>query len=145
MDDPSTTLAELRASLEGLEAACEPLFSKPYRETLAGLDNVEKAKMDVLLAFAINNLVWGRLLCRRACTDGAVYLRSRGIDPETHDVTRELERVKTYYGKVRAAEGSPAGEYASFLVPSSCLPPYPLRVSADNQNAHVSTLAPRRG
>lgn len=33
-----------------------------------------------------------------------MYLKTRGIDPATHPVTDELERVKSYYAKIRAIE-----------------------------------------
>ncbi|TXT15575.1 hypothetical protein VHUM_00078 [Vanrija humicola] len=90
-DDPRTSLAALDGTLDHLEASLAPLFARPWAETLAGLEPLQRAKADVLLAYAINDLVW-------------VYLKSRGLDPEGHDVAKELERIRGYYGKVKDAE-----------------------------------------
>lgn len=58
MDDPAAALAQLKTSLDGLEGALAPILSQPWNETLEGTTSVERAKMDVLLAYSINNLVW---------------------------------------------------------------------------------------
>jgi len=60
MDDPSAALKTLDASLDSLEAAVAPLLVRTRAQTLESLDSTQKAKMDVLLAFAINNLVWSK-------------------------------------------------------------------------------------
>ena len=57
--DPSTTLASLTASLTALESAFAPLHSLPWVDTTAALGTLDRAKMDVLAAYAINDLVWG--------------------------------------------------------------------------------------
>jgi hypothetical protein len=61
MDDPSAALSALDTSLASLEAAVAPLLARSRASTLDAVGKVDKAKMDVLLAFAINNLVWGEL------------------------------------------------------------------------------------
>ncbi|RSH82767.1 uncharacterized protein EHS24_007762 [Apiotrichum porosum] len=94
MDDPAAALAQLKTSLDGLEGALAPILSQPWNETLEGTTSVERAKMDVLLAYSINNLVW-------------MYLRTRGIKPEEHAVSGELERLQAYYTKVRDVENPP--------------------------------------
>jgi hypothetical protein len=33
-----------------------------------------------------------------------VYLKTVGVDPNTHEVSAELERIKRYYGKIQAVE-----------------------------------------
>jgi hypothetical protein len=58
MDDPIAALSTLDASLDGLEAALAPLLETTRAAALAPLSSVDKAKLDVLLAFAANNLVW---------------------------------------------------------------------------------------
>ncbi|KAK8864301.1 hypothetical protein IAR55_001548 [Kwoniella newhampshirensis] len=88
---PQQTLASLTSSLDTLEKAFKPLESSPWSETISALPTLERAKMDVLVSYAINDLIW-------------VYLKTKGIDPEKHDVSAELERIKAYYAKVRAVE-----------------------------------------
>ncbi|CAK9783758.1 hypothetical protein CC85DRAFT_289578 [Cutaneotrichosporon oleaginosum] len=89
--DPAATLRDFSVSLDTLESALAPLLARPLAETRDALGTIERAKLDVLIAYTINNLVW-------------MYLKTRGIDPDTHGVAPELERVKTYYAKVRDAE-----------------------------------------
>lgn len=59
MDDPSVALTALTGTMGDLEAAISPLLSKPLNETLGDLQPLERAKLDVLIAYAINNLAWG--------------------------------------------------------------------------------------
>ncbi|WVF71558.1 hypothetical protein IAT40_006366 [Kwoniella sp. CBS 6097] len=90
-DNPAVTLSALTNSLDVLERALEPLQAQEWSSTLEGLSTLERAKMDVLASYTINDLIW-------------VYLKLKGIDPEKHDVSAELDRIKTYYTKVRAVE-----------------------------------------
>ncbi|KAL1413627.1 hypothetical protein Q8F55_001405 [Vanrija albida] len=90
-DDPRAALTALDTTLDALESALAPLLSQPWSQTLSALPALERAKADVLLAYAINDLVW-------------VYLKSRGLDPASHEVSAELERIRGYYGKVKDAE-----------------------------------------
>lgn len=43
-----------------------------------------------------------------------VYLKSKGINPETHPVIGELQRIKSYYGKIQQAE-NPEQRASHFL------------------------------
>ncbi|WVQ80625.1 hypothetical protein IAT38_002730 [Cryptococcus sp. DSM 104549] len=88
---PADTLASLTTSLDALEAALAPLEAQQWSETIGELAPLERAKMDVLAAYTVNDLVW-------------VYLKMKGVDPSTHEVTSELERIKKYYGKVKSIE-----------------------------------------
>ncbi|WVQ99317.1 hypothetical protein IAU59_006449 [Kwoniella sp. CBS 9459] len=90
-DNPATTLSALIDSLEVVEKALEPLQAQEWSSTLEGLSMLERAKMDVLASYTIHDLIW-------------VYLKLKGVDPENHDVSAELERIKTYYAKVKAVE-----------------------------------------
>lgn len=62
MDDPSAALHALAGTLDRLEAAVAPLLAQPLNDTLNDLAPLERAKMDILVAYAINNLVWGECL-----------------------------------------------------------------------------------
>lgn len=58
MDDPTATLKSFDASLNALEAAVAPLFKQGLNTLRDELGGIDRAKLDVLLAYAINNLVW---------------------------------------------------------------------------------------
>ncbi|ORY34080.1 hypothetical protein BCR39DRAFT_518381 [Naematelia encephala] len=104
--DPTSTSSLLSSTLDDLEASLEPLHARPFSETRDELDQLSRAKIDIMLSYAIHDLIW-------------VYLKMKGIDPNSHLVTPELERIKTYYSKVRRAE-----EPEQIFFPSlSTLPP----------------------
>ncbi|KAI5124123.1 hypothetical protein M0805_000936 [Coniferiporia weirii] len=81
----------LSSSLDELEAKLEPLFSQPLAETTASLDVLQQAKIHVVLPYLINDLIF-------------IYLRTRGVDPKTHPVVAELDRVRNYFAKIQGAE-----------------------------------------
>jgi hypothetical protein len=57
--DPSATLAQLRTALSSVEETLGPLLDQKWNETTAALGTMERAKMDVLVSYAINDLIWG--------------------------------------------------------------------------------------
>lgn len=59
--DPSATLAQLRTSLDSVEETLGPLLEKNWNETTAELSTMSRAKMDILVSYAINDLIWGKL------------------------------------------------------------------------------------
>ena len=58
--NPSETLASLRTSLLSVEETLKPLLERKWAETTGELDTLERAKMDVLVSYAINDLIWGK-------------------------------------------------------------------------------------
>ncbi|KAG8219419.1 hypothetical protein J3R82DRAFT_342 [Butyriboletus roseoflavus] len=86
-------LAKLDKSLDALEAQLEPLFAQSLPETLLALDTIQQAKLQAVIPYVVYDLVF-------------VYLKSRGIDPKTHRVVAELERVRQYFDKIKHAEDS---------------------------------------
>ncbi|KAN0100234.1 hypothetical protein V8E55_000218 [Tylopilus felleus] len=86
-------LAKLDKSLDQLEAQLEPLFAQSLPETLLALDTIQQAKLQAIIPYVVYDLVF-------------VYLKSRGIDPKTHRVVAELERVRQYFDKINHAEES---------------------------------------
>ncbi|KIY73517.1 hypothetical protein CYLTODRAFT_416893 [Cylindrobasidium torrendii FP15055 ss-10] len=86
-------LANLSKSLSELEDNLEPLLAQTLPEALLPLDALQQAKLQTTLSYVIHDLVF-------------IYLKSRGIDPRTHPVFGELERVKEYFGKIDKAEAS---------------------------------------
>ncbi|BGP24068.1 exosome complex protein LRP1 [Rhodotorula toruloides] len=89
--DPSATLTTLSASLNSLETAVEPLLAKPFDEVLADQDPLVQARLQVLTSYMVHDLIW-------------VYLKTAGIEPSTHPVMQEIERLKGYFGKLKSAE-----------------------------------------
>ncbi|KAH8119982.1 C1D-domain-containing protein [Phellopilus nigrolimitatus] len=84
-------VSAVSASLDELEAKLDPLFSQPLQDTVASLDTLQQAKMQVVLPYLINDLIF-------------IYLRTRGVDPKTHPVVAELDRVRQYFSKIKDAE-----------------------------------------
>lgn len=62
--DPSETLKSLTASLENVQQLLDPILSKPWHETLEALDVLQRAKLEVLVSYAVNDLVWGTFVFR---------------------------------------------------------------------------------
>lgn len=58
--NPSETLSSLRTSLVSVEETLKPLLEKKWAETTGSLGTLERAKLDVLVSYAINDLIWGR-------------------------------------------------------------------------------------
>ncbi|KAG9313974.1 hypothetical protein JVU11DRAFT_4750 [Chiua virens] len=86
-------LTKLDKSLDDLEFQLEPFFAQSLPETLLALDTIQQAKLQVIIPYIAYDLVF-------------VYLKSRGIDPKTHRVVAELERVRQYFDKIKHAEES---------------------------------------
>ncbi|KAF8527675.1 Sas10/Utp3/C1D family-domain-containing protein [Gautieria morchelliformis] len=85
------SLLSMERSLDSLEEALEPLLNTSLSQTLSELDLLQKAKLQVLLPYVVNDLVF-------------IYLRTRGINPKTHPVVKELDRIKQYFDKIKKAE-----------------------------------------
>lgn len=61
--DPSSTLAEMSASLTLLEAALEPLLAKPFDQVRDGLDPLQKARLEVMSGYVVHDLIWSESSC----------------------------------------------------------------------------------
>ncbi|KAJ3918566.1 Sas10/Utp3/C1D family-domain-containing protein [Lentinula edodes] len=89
-------LKVLSSSLTEIEAAITPLLSgeRTLPEILLALEPLEQAKLQTTLPYLVYDLIF-------------IYLRTRGIDPKTHPVVTELERVRQYFEKIKNAENTP--------------------------------------
>ncbi|PFH52292.1 hypothetical protein AMATHDRAFT_2295 [Amanita thiersii Skay4041] len=87
------TFANLSSSLDDLEDLLEPLFAKTLPETIVSLEPIQQAKLQTVLPYLIYDLIF-------------IYLKTRGIDPKSHPVVSELDRVKQYFEKISNAEKS---------------------------------------
>lgn len=63
----SARLSALNLSLDELEAELEPLFSQSLPESVAGLDKMQQAKLQVLLPYLMYDLIFS--------ASGVVFLR----------------------------------------------------------------------
>ncbi|KAF9785727.1 hypothetical protein BJ322DRAFT_1004557 [Thelephora terrestris] len=84
-------VATLDKLLDDFDGQLDDLLAKSLPETLLGLDTLQQAKLQVTIPYLVYDLV-------------IIYLKTKGIDPRTHSVFRELERVKEYIEKVSKAE-----------------------------------------
>ncbi|KAJ3721895.1 Sas10/Utp3/C1D family-domain-containing protein [Lentinula raphanica] len=89
-------LRVLSSSLDEVETAIAPLFSgkQTLPEILLALEPLEQAKLQTVLPYLLYDLIF-------------IYLRTRGIDPKSHPVVSELERVRQYFEKIKNAENPP--------------------------------------
>lgn len=71
------SIQNLDHSIADIQSLLESRLSTDY----SSLTVEEKIKHDLLIAFALNSLYW-------------MYLRLDGTDPTTHNIKRELDRVK---------------------------------------------------
>merc|ERR1712196_405219 len=94
-DDPTAAISQLDACVGDIEALLQPMLSQPIKELTGGLPPLEAAKLSVVGAFAINTLFY-------------IYLKTQGVDPAQHPVMQELDRVKSYFKKIREATGGQA-------------------------------------
>ncbi|TFY71172.1 hypothetical protein EVG20_g1827 [Dentipellis fragilis] len=105
-----TKLTALSKSLDGLESALEPLLSQSLPETVLGLDTIQQAKLQVAIPYVVYDLVFGAyfglltLDAPQPDLHDLVYLKTRGIDPKTHPVIAELDRIRQYFDKIKNAE-----------------------------------------
>ena len=84
-------LEDLEVNIDDLEATLEALLAKPLSQTANNLPLLDRAKLLTTTAYAIENLIFNAL-------------RVAGIDPATHGVKIELDRVKQYFAKIKVAE-----------------------------------------
>ncbi|KAH8102387.1 Sas10/Utp3/C1D family-domain-containing protein [Cristinia sonorae] len=87
-------LKTLNDSLDELEEILEPLSDQTLPEILAGLEPLQQAKLQVDIPYVVYDLIF-------------IYLKTRGIDPKTHPVIGELDRVRQYFEKIKKAEDEP--------------------------------------
>ncbi|CZR58433.1 related to exosome-associated family protein [Phialocephala subalpina] len=92
-----TTLLELLDDeMDGLEESLAPLIKTALSETSSKLPLLDKAKLYVLVTYAIESMLFS-------------YLRLNGVKAREHPVFVELTRVKQYFDKIKVAE-TPAKE-----------------------------------
>lgn len=56
--DPRESLEQIDEDLTALENVLKPLLERPWAETMDVLGNMEQAKMGMLMAYGICDLIW---------------------------------------------------------------------------------------
>ncbi|KAF8575720.1 C1D-domain-containing protein [Ramaria rubella] len=92
-------VASIENSLDNLEEVLAPLLDKSFSQTISKLDLLQQTKLQVLLPYVVNDLVF-------------IYLKTKGINPKTHPVVGELDRVKQYFDKIKKAENPDKKRFA---------------------------------
>lgn len=88
-------LNDLDDQLDGLEESLNPLLQAPLSVTASKLPLLDKAKLYVLITYAIESMLFS-------------YLRLKSINAREHPVFNELARVRQYFEKLKQAESPPA-------------------------------------
>ncbi|KAH6716286.1 Sas10/Utp3/C1D family-domain-containing protein [Leptodontidium sp. MPI-SDFR-AT-0119] len=84
-------LETLDDEIDDLEESLQPLLKSALSETASKLPLLDKAKLYVLVTYAIESMLFS-------------YLRLNGIKAREHPVFKELTRVKQYFDKIKAIE-----------------------------------------
>ncbi|KAH9178832.1 hypothetical protein EDB89DRAFT_1843231 [Lactarius sanguifluus] len=92
-------LSTLSSSLDELENGLAAMLSQSLPELLLGLDTIQQAKLQVVIPYLVYDLVF-------------VYLKTKGLDPKTHPVVAELDRVRQYFDKIKDSEDPAKRQFA---------------------------------
>ena len=87
-------VAQLDENIDDLEDNLEPLITGALATTTKKLPLLDRAKLNVLLVYSIESLLFS-------------YLKLNGVPAKEHPVFRELTRVKQYFEKIKDAEVGP--------------------------------------
>ncbi len=112
--ESASTLQALSASFTELSTILQPLLAHNYEALNTALQanssasastqtdaadkgedelhgRLDAARMQVSVAYVLMDLVW-------------ILLKTKGVDPTNHPVMQELERVKSYFGKIKRVQ-----------------------------------------
>jgi exosome complex protein LRP1 len=92
-------LNNLSTSLTALKTALHPLLTTPTTQLSSPLPLLDKAKLHVLTAYAIDSLLFAALRLQPSTSAAA--------DARAHPVFAELARTRSYFEKIRTAETGP--------------------------------------
>jgi exosome complex protein LRP1 len=92
-------VATLEGLLDDFDGQLDDLLAESLPETLFKLETLQQAKLQVTIPYLVYDLVISGLrICgplfgaTEGTTSPIVYLKTKGIDPRTHPVFRELVR-----------------------------------------------------
>ena len=122
-DEMKTTLTNLDTSLTALEEHLDPIFEIPWDVLTARLEPMEKAKLNLMMAYSTASLFYmylkSQVIFLIASLISPIYSKflnlDQGISTEDHPVQSELARIHSYIGKLKEVTGRPLG-VANFLL-----------------------------
>ncbi|KAF2220238.1 Sas10/Utp3/C1D family-domain-containing protein [Elsinoe ampelina] len=88
----STLLNNLSSHVDTTSQALQPLLSKPLSSTASKLPLLDKAKLYIHVAYAIESLLFSQF-------------QLSGVEAKSHPIFAELKRVRSYFEKIKHAEG----------------------------------------
>ncbi|KAK3081331.1 hypothetical protein LTS18_007882 [Coniosporium uncinatum] len=103
MDDTTDLkplIEDLISQISDLETALKPLLNGPLSNTSSKLPLLDRAKLHVLLTYAIESVLFS-------------FLRLNDVNAKEHAVFAELTRVKQYFAKIKEVESGGPGARAS--------------------------------
>ncbi|KAK4609150.1 Nuclear nucleic acid-binding protein C1D [Fulvia fulva] len=89
-------LEDLVSNIDDLENALKPLLAQALSASTSRLPLLDKSKLYILTTYALESILFS-------------YLRLHGVAATSHPVYQELNRVKEYFSKIKAAEEIGAG------------------------------------
>lgn len=96
---------QLDDEIDDLEEALAPLIKTALSETTSKLPLLDKAKLYVLVTYAIESMLFCELgmpyLRAQVTNQYIAYLRLNGVKAREHPVFKELTRVKQYFDKIK--------------------------------------------
>ncbi|UZJ51882.1 hypothetical protein CBS101457_001202 [Exobasidium rhododendri] len=93
LKSPAPTLSQLKVSLKNLRKSLDPVIDGPLEALTLQIEEanqdgkLQSAQLYVSMAYVVLDLVW-------------ILLKVSGIDPVSHPVTADLQRVQEYLTKV---------------------------------------------
>lgn len=90
-EEIESLVEDLTGNIDDLEESLAPLLKTALSASTSKLPLLDKAKLYVLATYSINSILFSAL-------------RLNGVDAKTHPVFQELNRVKEYFAKIKAAE-----------------------------------------
>ena len=89
-------VASVRNALGHVDARLEPFLERPKEEVMRGLPGVDKAKLNVAMAYTMSSLFY-------------VLLKTKGVPTENHEVRTELKRVSESLQQVKRKAAALSG------------------------------------
>ncbi|XP_072032228.1 nuclear nucleic acid-binding protein C1D-like [Amphiura filiformis] len=90
----AASLKAFQSSLEDVDEVLAPLMNASMPEIHNQLTPLDRAKLDLVSAYAINSLFW-------------VYLGTQGINPREHAIRHELGRIQKYMKRAQEISDKP--------------------------------------
>ncbi|XP_067939273.1 nuclear nucleic acid-binding protein C1D-like [Watersipora subatra] len=91
IEELSPIIDDVDNKISSVSESLQPLLDCPVADMAAKVGVLQRAKIDLISLYAVNSMFW-------------VYLKTLGINPTTHGLSKELNRVKTYLGRMKEAE-----------------------------------------